>query len=484
MLPFAHGSSVGTQAVLSALFNVSANSVEPTATWTFIMNKSLSDFREVIAANSGKCRAHDQKFFEGLDARIDKLMATAKHPGDFRRLSNEVRAYGAALAAKDDWNAAIHAPVFDSVMAYADILDLRIETLTVANAAMGELGYQVGGDVAQNGWRNAKTGEPIKLYAPADRMQNSASPAVGIGELLQGMFFGTKSESVRNALSEGTDTAGGFTVPLEISRDFIDRLRTQSAFVQAGALTMPLANKTRIVRLDQDPTAAWRLENSSVGDSDLVLSAIELNPKSLSTLVKVSYELLDDSINIAEILTRALVGALATELDRACLFGSGVAPEPLGLFNTANINSVSMGTNGATPTTYDDLLDMMYELELDNAGAPTASIWHPRTARTYRKLKDTTGQPLVAPVPIKDLPKLSTTGVPITQTQGTAVGICSTVLTGDFTQAILGIREEIQIIRLSETYAANGQIAFWARMRADVGFAHGQSFCKLIGVKL
>jgi HK97 family phage major capsid protein len=142
-----------------------------------------------------------------------------------------------------------------------------------------------------------------------------------------------------------------------------------------------------------------------------------------------------------------------------------------------------MGTNGATPTSYDDLLDAIYELELDNSAPPTAAVWHPRTARTYRKMKDSTGQPLRAPEPVNSLPKLSTTSVPINQTQGTATGVCSTVLMGDFTQAILGMREGLNITLLRERFADTGQLAFVAHIRADVAFAHPESFVKLLGVK-
>lgn len=212
------------------------------------------------------------------------------------------------------------------------------------------------------------------------------------------------------------------------------------------------------------------------------VGALSLEPKSLSTLVKVPYELLQDSVNIADILQQAITAAMATKLDYGCLFGSGTGSEIQGLFGTAGINSVSMGTNGATPSSYDNMLDMVYELELDNSGEPTAAIWHPRTARTFRKFKDGQNNPLSVPSPIAELPKLSTTAVPIDQTQGTETA-ASTVLMGDFTQAILGIREQLTIIRLDQTFAANGQVGFWARMRVDVGFAHPESFCKLIGIK-
>ena len=436
--------------------------------------------REAIAAKSGKLLAHDPQFINDIGSRIEKLSASSSHPADWRRLSNDVRKYASDFVNRSDWNAARDNPVFDGLQAYIELIDIEIENRALV---LGPEGAAAALPSGSGGWRNAKTGEAIKLYKPSDKVATASGDRVGIGDLLQAMFFGTTNDSIRNALSTGTDTAGGYTVPLEVSRDFIDRLRAQSVFIQAGAQTLMLDGKLRIVRLDGDPTATWRAENATVGDSDIVLSAVDFVPKSLSALVKVPYELLSDSVNIADILARALVQALAVELDRAALFGSGSSNEPLGLFTTPNINSVSMGTNGATPANYDELLDMLYENEIDNAAAPTAMIWHPRTARTYRKFKDSTGQPLIAPQPLGEIPKLSTTAVPITQTQGTSGTVCSTVLTGNFAEAILGLREDIQIIRLDQTFAANGQVAFWARMRADVGFAHGQSFCKLIGVK-
>lgn len=88
---------------------------------------------------------------------------------------------------------------------------------------------------------------------------------------------------------------------------------------------------------------------------------------------------------------------MSVELDRAGRFGAGTGTEPQGLSGIAGINSVSMGTNGAPPNSYDELLDALYELDLDNAALPTAAIWHARTARTYRKLKDRTNQPLNVP---------------------------------------------------------------------------------------
>jgi HK97 family phage major capsid protein len=141
-----------------------------------------------------------------------------------------------------------------------------------------------------------------------------------------------------------------------------------------------------------------------------------------------------------------------------------------------------MGTNGAAPTNYDPLIDALYELELDNADAPTAAIWHPRTARTMRKLKDTTGQPLQSLPAISDLPLLGSTSVPITQTQGTS-NDCSTILMGDFSRALLGLRQELRIQVLNETYMGNLQVGFIAHLRADVAFERADAFCRITGVR-
>ena len=444
------------------------------------MINSIQECREVIADKGGKMRAHNGTFMDSLEQKYDKIKAGSSHPSDFRRLCSEVKAEATKLANKDDWKADRDQPAYDGLMAWNDLLEIEIQNLVIATEVMTSAGKT--GDV--NGWFNAKTREPIKVYKPAEKMfDNAGGNGVGIGALLNGLMTGAKSDTVKAALESGTDTAGGYTVPDYVTREFIDKLRSASVFVQAGARTMQLEGQTRIVRIDGDPTATWRSENEAINQDDPLFGAINMDPHSLSVMVKVPYELLADSVNVAEILETTLVNSMALKLDQACMFGIGSGNEPLGVYNISGINQVSMGTNGATPSNYDNLLDLLYELELDNVPMPTAAIWHPRTARTYRKMKDTTNQPLVAPEPIASIPKLSTTSVPIDQTQGTASEECSTVVMGDFSQAILGIREELVITRLDQTYAGNGQVGFWARLRADTGFAHAESFARLIGVK-
>ncbi|AOL94667.1 phage major capsid protein [Porphyrobacter sp. LM 6] len=443
---------------------------------------SIQAAREKMARTHGAALAFDSEFFAKAHATREKLDATQAHPADWHRLRSSALDKLNALAEASPWTQK-HQAAFDHCEAIVEYCNANIDLMAFSGKP-GADGKRPAAIAAPNsGWIDAKTKEPIRVYKPSERIAAERGGSdVSLGALLEGMLIGPRNAEVKAALESGIGTAGGFTVPMEIAREFWDLMRAKSVFIQAGANTVPLSGPTRMIQLTRDPEAVWRGENQSIGDTEIEVGAVELNPKSLSALVKVPYELLADSVNVEQILMNALLASLSLELDRACLFGQGTAHRPVGLYNTPGIGALSMGTNGAQISNYDPLVDMVYELELANAAAPTAIIWHPRTGRDLRKRKDTTNQPLLAPDPIPSIPKLATTSVPINLTQGTANGVASTIVMGNFDDAIVGMREELTIQRLDQTFADNGQVGFWAHLRADVGFPRPKSFVKLDGV--
>ena len=335
-----------------------------------------------------------------------------------------------------------------------------------------------------SGYRNAD-GSPVAILGPKDSFATGQNHnGLGIGDLMAGLAGKRLNSDVRAALSEGTDSAGGYTVPTYVATQFIDKMRAKQVCVQAGARTLQLESAvTKLARIDTDPTVSWRSENGSLTASDPVFSAVTFTARSVYSLVKLSYELLEDSVNIGTILETSLAQALATELDRVCLFGSGSAPEPQGIFGTSGIVSVSMGTNGAAPTAYTQVLSLLQALEDANAPRISALIAAPRTKYKFAGLADSTGQPLQAPGVMAGIPWLTTSAVPVTQTQGTSTD-CSSVIAGDFSQLIIGLRHDVRLQVLNERYFAdNGQIAFLATMRVDVQVEHPAAFAKLVGIR-
>jgi len=313
-----------------------------------------------------------------------------------------------------------------------------------------------------------KPSESVRSYLQENGfIKQPEFEGLGLGALMRIKVTEARNELERRAQNEGTDSAGGFTVPDIVFANFIDKLRAQLVCVRLGAQTVPLqSDKSTIARTADDPVATWRAENAAVNVDDATFEGVILVPRSLAVLVKVSRELLEDSVNIDQMLEASLRGAMAVEVDRVCLVGSGTPPEPKGIFFTSGINSL-----GAAPfQDYDDLIDGMAECWEDNSPITSGIVLSPGNLALLAKLKEsTTDAPLRKPDILQNVPILMTTSMD----QFSAI-------IGDFSKLIIGIRTSLRIEILRELYAENLQYAFLAHLRMDVAVEHPESFCRLI----
>lgn len=337
-------------------------------------------------------------------------------------------------------------------------------------------------------WEDSE-GKKVNVLRPEHRYadivgRDSRPSEITPGAYLRAMILGSKNEEVRAALAEGTDSAGGYTVNEVLQGQLIDLMRSQCHVISAGARTVPLTTeKTTIAKISGDASASWRNENAAVSESEPSFSALTFTARSLAVLVKVSRELLEDSVNIENALQMTLTAAMAQEADRVALFGSGIAPEPLGIFGTSGINAVSMATDGASITNYSKLLAAVQAMAENNSNPPTAAIMAPRTRFAFSGLVDTLGQPLNKPDVLASLPMLSTTKIPLDQEEGASGAVCSSIVLGDFTQCYLGVRSGMRIEVLKEAFAGNLQYGFLCHLRMDVQIAQPKSFSVLKGIK-
>jgi HK97 family phage major capsid protein len=292
-----------------------------------------------------------------------------------------------------------------------------------------------------------------------------------VGGYLRAALTGAQNETERRALSIGTNSAGGYTVPTILSAQLIDGLRAASVVQAAGAQFVPMPGANlNIAKVLSDPVAGFRLEEAAVAIADPTFGMVALAPKSLAVLVKVSRELLADSVNLASELPALIARAMAARMDEACLIGTGADGQPEGLINISGINSASLG--GALAS-YAPLIAARTSILSANAGTPTAIVMHPREAGTLAGLTATDNQPLMAPAAVASIPMLTTTALPIDGGAGADEG---TIVMGDFTKLLVGVREELSIQILTERYADTGQAAFLAHMRFDVAATHAAAF--------
>jgi HK97 family phage major capsid protein len=340
-------------------------------------------------------------------------------------------------------------------------------------APAGDFGY----DCAVNGDEafSLRSDQPMTTWAKARGAEDYAD--LSLGRYFRSMAIGAKTDTERRALSEGTDSAGGFTVPTILSSQLIDALRAASVVQRAGAQTVPLTSDNQsIAKVASDPAPAFRNEAAAVAESDPTFSSVTFTPRSLMVLVKVSRELLDDSLNIGSALPNMITAAMAAEMDRVALEGTGVAPQPTGLRLQSGIGNTALN---AALTSYAPLLGAQTGILTANGGPVNAIIAHPRDAGTLAGLTDTTGQPLNVPPAIAGVPMLTTSSIQVDAGAGNDE---SNIYVGNFANLMIGMRNEIRVEVLRERYADTNEYAFIAHSRFDVAISHAASFHKISGI--
>lgn len=348
----------------------------------------------------------------------------------------------------------------------------------------GEARHGGGGDDAEEQANIALRPEQrMADWARSNGARDDYEGRLTTGGLLRAMVLGPKTDAERRALSEGTDSAGGYTVPDILSSRMIDRMRARSVVSQAGAMTVPLSSdQNYIAKVLTDPVPQWRAENAEIASSDATFGRVSMAPKSLAVLCRISRELLEDSLNIGTVLPDIIAKAMASELDRVCLFGSGSGSEPQGLINMSSLPEVPLDaaltahTNGA----YGSLIEARGLLLAANSAEPTAFIMNPREDETFTALRNGNGDPVRAPDKIARIPQLVSTVVPKTGGVGTNE---SSILTGDFTRMMVGIRNSLRIEVLKERFADLGQYAFVAHLRATVAVEQIDAFAAITGIQ-
>jgi len=115
---------------------------------------------------------------------------------------------------------------------------------------------------------------------PEERMSDWAASRFGspmgrdasdfsLGRAIRGMVTGEwhGADVERRALSEGTDSAGGFLTPELLGSQVIDKTRKKAKVLQAGATVVPLgSDRVSFPRLATDVTGAWKAENAAVAE--------------------------------------------------------------------------------------------------------------------------------------------------------------------------------------------------------------------------
>lgn len=323
-------------------------------------------------------------------------------------------------------------------------------------------------------------GNAVRVYAPHERIADSAAGSrPGLGEFLNAVVTGRGMDRIRADLGTTPDSAGGYTVPTSIAREFIDRLRAKSILIQAGARTFPMESKThRLVRVTADPAVTWRAtENAALTPADPTFGALDLTAKTVAVATKISFELAQDGVNAWEAAKTSLINAMALAIDKAGLHG--VANGPSGLIAVSGRTQVT----GVGAPSWDAFITGLENLAAADVDLDKCNQWitSPRTWGDLQRLKtgitnDNTPRAMPPAIAKHKLHVSSS----VLNTLG--AGSDSVIFGGDFSDVVFGIRQDITLRVLPERFADSLSVGLLCWARVDWGVMRPASIVTLEGV--
>ena len=275
------------------------------------------------------------------------------------------------------------------------------------------------------------------------------------------------SFEIQNALQVGTDSEGGFLAPDEFERTLIESLEEQNIFRQLANVIKTSSGDRKIPVVSTKGTASWVDEEGLIPESDDAFGQVSIGAYKLGTIIKVSEELLNDSVfNLEQYIAKEFARRIGAKEEEAFFVGDGTG-KPTGIFANTGGGELGVTAAGSTAITLDEIMDLFYSLKSSYRKNAIFTM-NDATVKAIRKLKDGNGQyiwqpSLTAGTPdtVLNRPVKTSSYVP---TLGSAA---KTIAFGDFSYYWVADRQGRSFQRLNELYAANGQVGFKATQRVD-----------------
>ena len=330
------------------------------------------------------------------------------------------------------------------------------------------------------------------LANPGDRRAQEAAKfereasdafATKMGRAAQGFYVPVEVQ--KRDLLVGTATAGGNTVATQLlATNFIDLLRNKMAMTGLGAQFLTgLVGQIAIPRQTSGATAYWVAENGAPTESQQAFDQVTMTPRTLGAFTDISRKLLlQSSIAVEGFVRNDITTVIALAIDLAAINGSGASNQPTGILNTAGIGSVAGGTNGLAPT-WAHIIAL--ETAVAVANANIGNMGYLTNAQVRGKLLATEKATNTGAFVWADNNTLRgyktevSQQVPSNLTKGSASGICSAILFGNWADLIIGQWGSLDLMVDPYTGSTAGTVRVVALQDVDIAVRHAESFAAM-----
>lgn len=277
----------------------------------------------------------------------------------------------------------------------------------------------------------------------------------------------TPMPTVMNALQIGTDSEGGYLVPDEYERTLVEALEEENIFRQLAKIIQTSSGDRKIPVVATKGTASWIDEEGAYLESDDSFGQVSIGAYKLGTMIKVSEELLNDSVfDLESYISREFARRIGAKEEEAFFTGDGKG-KPLGVLADTSGAEVGVTAAAAGAFTADEVFDLFYSLKAPYRKS-AVFLMNDASVKALRKLKDSNGQYLWQPSLTAATPD-TLMGRPVYTSAfmpAVAAGAKS-ILFGDLSYYWVADRQGRSFRRLGELYAPTGQVGFLATQRVD-----------------
>lgn len=295
---------------------------------------------------------------------------------------------------------------------------------------------------------------------------------------------GTGAES-RAALSTST---GAGAVPTILGPSLIEALRDRVVLPMLGAQVMSdMVGTFDIPKVTAIPTFSWVAEATAGSASDATIGKITFTPTTVTAWSTMTRRFMKQTSIDAELFARnQLLLSLARAMDYGGIAGSGASNQPTGLIYNTDTNLIALGTNGAA-LTWADIVEFESLVAADNADMNTmAYLFNAVTRGKLKTTEKSSGYPVFlwenGTTPVNGYAAAVSNQVPSNLTKGTASGICSAAVFGDFSQIIYALWGGADILVDPYTSGKAGDVLVICHQDMQVKNRHDEAFTRCVDI--
>ena len=273
---------------------------------------------------------------------------------------------------------------------------------------------------------------------------------------------------IKNALEVGTDSEGGYLVPDEFERTLVDGLSENNIMRGLATVIQTASGDRKIPVAASHGTASWVDEEGTITESDDAFGQITLAAHKVATLIKVSNELLHDSVfSIETYIANEFSRRIGEAEEESFLVGTTAQTDrATGIFDATGGGQTGVTAASATALTFDEIYDLYYSLKSPYRRR-ASWIMHDSTLKAIRKLKDANGQYLWQPAGTGTPDTLLGRAIHTSEFAPEIAAAATPIAFGDYRYYWIADREGYTFQRLNELYAVTGQVGFLATKRTD-----------------